>query len=84
MKKYIEVKIIMPEKVVYKDKAEFITLPAFNGEMGILPEHVNVIVQLVKGEIRIKKEGKEQVFEIEKGFAQVQPKEVKIFVQNIK
>ncbi len=56
----IKVKIITPEKVVYKGKAYQITLPVSDGQITILPNHRSYIASLKAGEVLTKnKENKE-------------------------
>lgn len=56
----IKFKIATPEKVVYEDEIDQITLPTKMGEITILPNHVPLVSSLAPGEILIKK-GKEEI-----------------------
>jgi len=59
--KTFSLEIITPEKISYKDEVEQIAIPAFMGEMGVLPGHIDYLTMLNPGEIRIKKDD-ESVF----------------------
>ena len=48
-------------------------LPGAAGEMGILPKHAPVLTTLKYGFIRVRKNGKEEVFAVAGGVAEVQP-----------
>ena len=52
--------IITPEKVVYKDEVDEIVAPTINGEIAILPNHVNLLTQVNPGELIIKKGSRNQ------------------------
>lgn len=75
----ISLEIVTPEKFILKDEVDFVVLPAFEGEMGILPGHAPLLAQLVAGELRIKKGSEVQLFAISGGFAEVHPHKVEIF-----
>ena len=51
----INFEIITPEKIVFKDEIDSITLPASEGEITILPNHIPLVAPTKPGEIIIKK-----------------------------
>lgn len=63
--------IITPEKVVYRDEVDEAIFPTANGEIGILPNHIGLLTQIVPGEIIIKKSNKTQSIAITGGFLEV-------------
>lgn len=67
----IQCLIVTPEKTVLDQRAEFVALPLYDGEMGIAPGHTPMIGRLGSGEMRIR--GAEQTirFYIEGGFVEV-------------
>ena len=51
-----KIEIISPEKVIFSDeKVQEVTLPSYEGEMGILKDHIPVISFLRPGIIKISK-----------------------------
>ena len=50
---YLTIKIISPESTVFADKAEMITVPSIEGELGFLPAHLPVIFQIKSGLIKL-------------------------------
>ena len=61
MEENFDVEIISPEKIIFSDKASIITVPSYEGDMGILKNHVSIITFLRPGIIKIQK--KENSFE---------------------
>jgi F-type H+-transporting ATPase subunit epsilon len=57
---------------------DIVVLPGAAGEMGILPNHAPVLTTLKYGIIRIRRKGKEELFAVAGGVAEVQPKIVTI------
>tara|TARA_Y100000996_G_C22123306_1_gene479035 strand:+ start:97 stop:486 length:390 start_codon:yes stop_codon:yes gene_type:complete len=61
------VEVISPSKSVLKSETKEVTLPSYEGEMGILKDHVPIITFLRPGIITIKKDNQETKFFIEEG-----------------
>jgi len=57
------------------------TLPAAQGEMGILPGHISYVVQLKDGFLRYSSDGEEEMFAILGGFAQVDKNKVIVLAE---
>lgn len=47
-------KIVTPEKEIFNDEVDMVTVTTPDGEIGILPNHVNLMAQVIPGELRIK------------------------------
>ncbi len=67
----INFKIATPEKVVFKDEVDSITLPTTTGEITVLPSHLPLISVLKSGEIVVKKGEEEIVMSVSGGFIEV-------------
>ncbi len=63
--------IITPEKVVFSEEIDELIVPTVNGEIAILPHHVNLLTQLEPGEMTIKQKGKTQHLAVTGGFLQI-------------
>ena len=75
--------LITPEKQLIQDKpVDMVVLPALLGEMGILPGHVQMVVQLGMGSLRYKEEGKDEEFAVLGGFAEVLHNQVNVFAES--
>ena len=59
------IEIISPEKKLFAEKGKSVTIPSFEGEMTILPEHISLITFLRPGIININ-ENKKKFF-VEEG-----------------
>lgn len=67
----INFKIATPERVVFKDEVDSITLPTTMGEITILPNHIPLISVLKTGEITVKKGENEFSMAVAGGFVEV-------------
>ncbi len=67
----LHLKIVTPEKEIYDDQVNMVTVLSSEGEIGILPHHANLMAKLVPGELRIKKDNKVEALAIGGGFLQM-------------
>lgn len=67
----LQLKIVTPEKQVLDESVDMVTLPSADGELGILPHHVNLMAKLIPGELKIKKGGKVESLVVGGGFLQM-------------
>ena len=69
MSEKFTVEIISPEKSILNTEASEVILPSYEGEMGILRDHIPLITFLRPGLIKIKNEN-EKIFFIEEGIVE--------------
>lgn len=76
----IAIKVITPERVVFNEDIEMITVKALDGLLGILPGHAPLVTGLQTGIMKIKQDGKEILVSISGGIMEVLPEEIKVVV----
>ena len=69
----IRCEIVSQDRTVFQGDVDIVILPGAAGEMGILPHHAPVLAILKYGVIKIRQNGKEQLFAVAGGLAEVQP-----------
>ena len=74
----IRCEIVSQDRTVFQGDVDIVVLPGAAGEMGILPHHAPVLAILKYGVIKIRHEGKEDLFTVAGGVAEVQPDVVTI------
>lgn len=74
----LQLEIITPEKIVYKNEVEEITVPTINGQITILPKHIGLLAQVIPGEITVRKTGSQYGLAITGGFLEVHNDSVSI------
>src|SRR5580704_3365946 len=74
----IKLEIVTPEAKTYSEDVEMVTLTGTEGEMGILPQHMPLMTQLVAGEIHVKKGGENIFLAVGDGFVQVTGEKISI------
>jgi F-type H+-transporting ATPase subunit epsilon len=74
----IRCEIVSQDRTVFQGDVDIVVLPGVAGEMGILPHHAPVLTILKYGVIKVRKGGKEEMFAVAGGMAEVQPEIVTI------
>ncbi|NLO18739.1 MAG: ATP synthase F1 subunit epsilon [Ignavibacteria bacterium] len=81
--KLLDVEIITPEKVVFKDKAVSVTVPGTKSSFQILFNHAPIVSTLTSGWIKlVDQKNKQQLFKTAKGFTEVSKNKVSILVES--
>jgi F-type H+-transporting ATPase subunit epsilon len=74
----LKLEIITPEAKVYSEDVDWVTLPSIQGELGIYPQHVPVMTQIVPGEVVAHKGLEEVALAVGQGFVEITPTRVAI------
>src|SRR5438445_10769031 len=77
----LKLEIVTPDAKTYSEDVEMVTLPASEGEMGILPQHVPLMTQIVSGEIIVRKEGRDYFLAVGEGFVEITGERVAIMTE---
>ena len=63
--------IITPVKVVLSEEVDELTISTINGEISILPNHINLLTKITPGEMVIRKGSHTDLFAITGGFLEI-------------
>ncbi len=74
----IHLDIVTLERLVVSDDVDYVSAPAIDGIVGILPRHEPLLTALTFGELHYTKDGQEQTFAIGGGFMEVRPDKVTV------
>jgi F-type H+-transporting ATPase subunit epsilon len=69
----IRCEIVSQDRKVYEGDVDIVVLPGSDGEMGILPHHAPLLTTLKMGIIKVRTSGREEIFTVAGGVAEVQP-----------
>lgn len=73
--------IISLKETLFNRNAKSVVLPASEGELTILKNHIPLITPLKRGGIKVRDENnQEHFFEIQNGFLEVNPRKVTILI----
>ncbi len=54
----LHLKVVTPEKQIFDEEVDEVVVTTVDGEIGILPNHVNLMTEIKPGEMRVKNGGK--------------------------
>ena len=74
----LKLEIITPQATVFSNDVDLVTLPTADGEIGIYPQHVRLITQLVPGEIIVSAGGADTFLAVGEGLVDVNATHVSI------
>ena len=73
--------VVTPERAVLDETADFVALPMYDGELGVLPGRAPLIGRLGYGELRLRHGTTQKRFFVDGGFVQVRANVVTVLTQ---
>src|ERR1700710_3204348 len=75
----VDLEIVSPERLLLSRPVDMVVIPAYEGEMGVLPLHAPMIVLLRGGTVRLYENGQvtDRLF-VSGGFAEITPERVTV------
>jgi F-type H+-transporting ATPase subunit epsilon len=67
----LKLEIVTPDATVYSEDVEMVTLQGVEGEMGIYPQHVRLMTQLLPGEMVVQKGGHDDFLAVGEGLVEI-------------
>ena len=84
MSEQFNLEIVSPEKsFLKKDNVTEVVVPAFEGEMGILKDHISIISFLKPGIIKVNSGSEENSFYVDDGIVEFKDNSLSILTSNI-
>src|SRR6266850_811930 len=67
----LKLEVVTPDGTIYSEDVEMVTLPGVRGQMGIYPQHVRLMTQLVPGEMIVHKGGHDDFLAVGEGLVEI-------------
>jgi F-type H+-transporting ATPase subunit epsilon len=74
----LKLQIVTPEAIVYSQDVEMVTLPGVEGQLGVFPQHVPLLTQMLPGEVIVNKGGQTELLAVGEGVIEVTADQVSI------
>jgi F-type H+-transporting ATPase subunit epsilon len=71
MSSTLKLEIVTPVGTAFSDDVEMVTLPSVEGEMGILPQHIPIMTQMVPGEMIVRQSGQDRFLAVGQGLVEI-------------
>jgi F-type H+-transporting ATPase subunit epsilon len=67
----LRLEIVTPQATAFSEDVHMVTLPAVEGQIGVYPNHVRLMTQIVPGELIVTRDGAEQLLAIGEGLVEI-------------
>jgi F-type H+-transporting ATPase subunit epsilon len=67
----LKLEIVTPEGTMFSDDVELVTVPGVEGQLGILPHHVELMTRIVPGEMLVRRGGHDDYIAIGAGLVEI-------------
>ena len=74
----LSLEIVTPQGTVFAGDVEMVTLPGVEGEIGVYPNHVRLMTQMVPGQITVQQNGGERLIAVGEGLIDVSATRVSV------
>ncbi|WMW65161.1 F0F1 ATP synthase subunit epsilon [Nitratidesulfovibrio liaohensis] len=82
MEKSLHLEIVTPDRLVLSEKVDYVGAPGYEGEFGILPNHIPFLSALNIGSLYYKAGGKTHWIFVSGGFAEVSDNKVTVLAES--
>ncbi len=78
----MKLRVVTPTGIAIETEAAYVTLPGSEGELGVYPNHIPLVTNLVAGELAVRdKNGQVTYYAIAEGFAQIRPDQISVLTE---
>jgi len=74
----IKLDIVTPDATVYSETVAHVVIPTLNGKIDVFQHHVPVIDKLQAGDLKIRKDGVDELLAVGSGFVEIYSEKVSI------
>ena len=74
----LKLEIVTPDGTVYSEDVDMVTLPGVEGQMGVYPQHVPLMTQMVPGEVVVRKSARDYSLAVGEGLIEIMADHVAI------
>jgi F-type H+-transporting ATPase subunit epsilon len=78
MAKTLNLQIVTPQGIVFSEDVEMVGLRSTEGQIGILPNHLRLMTQMLPGEMMVRQHGRDQFLAVGEGMVEVTGESVAI------
>jgi len=71
MAETLRLEIVTPQATVFSEDVNMVTLPAIDGQIGVYPQHVRLITQIVPGEIIVSAGREDRFLAVGEGLVEI-------------
>ncbi len=66
-----KLEIVTPEGTAFSEDVELVTIPAADGQIGVLPHHLDLVTRMVPGEMLVRRGGRDDFIATGAGLVEI-------------
>jgi F-type H+-transporting ATPase subunit epsilon len=74
-------RVVTPRRSLVDAEVECASLPSIDGQIGILPGHRPLMTALGRGPVEFRRDGRDESYEVDGGYAEIRPDRVLVFTR---
>ena len=78
-----QLEIVTPIRVLDEGQVTYVRCPGIDGSFGVMANHIEGIIALDVGEIKVKKDGQEKYLATSGGYAEIRENRLEVLVESI-
>jgi F-type H+-transporting ATPase subunit epsilon len=67
----LRLEIVTPQGTAFSEDVDMVTLPGIDGQIGVYPQHVRLMTQMVPGELIVNKDGTDRALAVGEGMVEI-------------
>lgn len=67
----LKLEIVTPDGVIYSEDVDMVSLPGVEGQMGVYPQHLPLMTQMVPGEISVRRAAQDYYLAVGEGLIEI-------------
>jgi F-type H+-transporting ATPase subunit epsilon len=71
MTKTLKLEVVTPEGIAFSEYVEMVGLRSVEGQIGILPQHIHMMTQMLPGEMMVRRDGRDEFLAVGEGLVEV-------------
>ena len=79
----IQLEIVTPIRVLDEGQASYVRCPGIDGSFGIMANHLEGIIALDAGEIKVTKDGQDEFLSTSGGYAEIMEDRLELLVESV-
>ncbi len=74
----LKLEIVTPEQRTYSEEVDYVELPGMMGDMGVYPNHVPLLTEIVPGQLKVNRDGQEFLLAVGNGVVEITGRSVSV------
>ena len=79
----IQLEIVTPIRVLDEGQASYVRCPGIDGSFGVMANHIEGVIALDVGEIKVTKDGQDEYLSTSGGYAEIMENRLELLVESV-